>query len=88
MAKILKATKRQQANRNKIILDRLVEEHPGRTHPTAMKQLPSDADEQSYSSLVASTVKPKIDVHLEFIASRRLLWRIPKTRRGDKNLKF
>jgi len=30
-----KATQQQQANRNKIILERLVEEHPERTRPTA-----------------------------------------------------
>ena len=60
MAKNSKATQQQQANRNKIILERLVEEHPERTHPTASKQLPSDADEQSDLSVAGSTAKPKI----------------------------
>ena len=46
MAKISKATQQQQVNRNKIILERLVKEHPKRTHPIAGMQLPSDADEQ------------------------------------------
>jgi len=36
MPKISKATERQQANRNKIILESLGEEYPGRTHPTAI----------------------------------------------------
>jgi len=44
MVKISKATQQQQANRNKIILERLMEEHPERTHPTASQQPPSDAD--------------------------------------------
>jgi len=47
MAKILKATQQQQVNRNKIILERLTEEHPERTRLTANQQLPSDADAQS-----------------------------------------
>jgi len=69
MAKISKATERQQVNRNKSILERLVEEHSRRTHPTAIKQLPLDADQQSDLSVIDSTVKPKIDVHLAFMAS-------------------
>jgi len=60
MAKIAKATQQQQVNRNKIILERLTEEHPERTRPTASQQPPSDADPQSDLSVAGATVKPKI----------------------------
>ena len=60
MAKNSKATQQQQANRNKIILERLMEEHPERTRPTASQQSPSDADEQPDLSVAGSTAKPKI----------------------------
>ena len=60
MAKNSKATQQQQANRNKIILERLMEEHPERTNSSPGKQLPSDADEQSDLSVAGSTAKPKI----------------------------
>jgi len=60
MAKISKATQQQQAKRNKSILDRLVEEHPERTRPTANQQPPSDADAKSDLPAAGSTEKPKI----------------------------
>jgi len=47
MAKISKATQQQLANRDKIILERPMEEHPERTRSTTSHQPPSDADAQS-----------------------------------------
>ena len=60
MAKISKATQQQKANRNKIILERLSEEYPERTRPTANQQPPSDAEAKSDLPVAGGSVKPKI----------------------------
>ena len=60
MAKISKATQQQKANRNKIILERLSEEYPERTRPTANQQPPSDSEAKSDLPVAGGSVKPKI----------------------------
>ena len=60
MARISKATQQKQVNRNKSIFERLTEQHPERTRPTANQQPPSDADAQSDLPVAGGSVKQKI----------------------------